>query len=163
MDPVLGEVRHQDDGSTWRATGLPPTACEPVRASPVEQNQCRLQREDRQHLDQQGVDEEVGQVDHPLPPEHRLPRAQGEQPLERNEDRRIKKEIQDEEIERQPGGATFRRRRYAPEPPSSAAASVKPSPVNANVLFARRKALTLPKRKAVTSATWMTARRYGDA
>ena len=112
MNPVLGKVRHQDDEQYLESDGTAANGVtEPVRASPIEQDQRRLQREDRQHLDQQRVDEEVGQVDHPLPPEHRLPRAQGEQPLERNEDRRIKKEVQDEEIKRQPGGATFCRRR----------------------------------------------------
>ena len=119
----------RSSAGTWTSRGSRSDGVADPSARPIEEDQRRLQREDRQHLDQQRVDEEVGQIDDPLAAEHGLARAQGEEPLERDEDRRVEQQVQDEEIERQ-----ARRRRPAGagtgtcDPPSSAAASVNPMP-----------------------------------
>ena len=125
VHPVLREVRHQDDEQDLdEERERSDDGREPFDASPAEQDQRRLQRQDRQHLDQQRVDEEVGEVDDPLAAEHRLLGAQGEQPFERNEHRRVEQEIEDEEIDDSQALRPSAGDAAACDPPSSAAASV---------------------------------------
>jgi hypothetical protein len=104
MHPVLREIGDQQerghlDQERQRSDGR----ADRSDPRPVEQDERRFERENRQNLDEQRVDEEIGQIDRPLPAEDRLAGPEREQPFQRHEDRRIEKQIQNEEIEPEPG------------------------------------------------------------
>ena len=103
MHPVLGEIRDQQQRQHLRRERQPRhRAADPLNPRPVEQDGGRPERQDREDLDEQRVDEEIGEVDRPLTPEDRLLGAQREQPFERHEHGRVEHQVQHEEIDAEP-------------------------------------------------------------
>ena len=74
MDPVLGEIGDQQErGNLHDERQRSDGRAHRRHARPVEENQRGPEREDRQQLDQQRVDEEIGEIDQPLAAEDGLP------------------------------------------------------------------------------------------